>query len=396
MMSKQRQICSLFQLTVVSAVIVLISGAVALLWQLQQGNLVGTRFIASAVSSADVSVVGPPSLPAATVDAIFKSVGSPLFGTGKVVEQASRQANVDDAFALAVWWTETNDGVTGVGRADLNPGSVRGSIGYPSAYDGYTIYPSYTAAINYWFPLLKNRYVNLGLSTVYAVSHPYVGTSSSPLWAGKVVALMLHYRSEASPPQPTPTITHHAATPAAAPAAKILPATTRTAPQTREVQEEHPIETRSIPPPPQSASPLSPATELAIACLALLAALAIALWGLKITQNLPAPVPQLTLPITPIPTFQPVLPNTSIPMPTLLRLPSQNANRPPTLRRITLLPTLPDTVMPGEPPLPTPVGTRSTGLLSRYREAQEMKERQAIFNYLLASQIMIEKDELLW
>ena len=80
-----------------------------------------------------------------------------------------------------------------------NPGSVRGSVGYPSAYDGYTIYPSYSAAIVYWFNMLKNVYVNQGLSTVYLISHPYVGTSSSPLWAGKVVALMLKYRGEAPP-----------------------------------------------------------------------------------------------------------------------------------------------------------------------------------------------------
>ena len=105
---------------------------------------------------------------------------------GQVVEQASQQTNIDDAFALAVWWTETNDGAAGVGLADRNPGSVRGSVGYPSAYDGYTIYPSYSAAIVYWFNMLKNMYVNRGLSTVYLISHPYVGTSSSPLmgWQG--------------------------------------------------------------------------------------------------------------------------------------------------------------------------------------------------------------------
>ena len=375
-MSKQRQICSLFQMTIVSAVIVFVSGAVVLLWQLQQGNLVGTRSIASASSSADVSVVGPPSLPAATVDAIFKSVGSPMFGTGKVVEQASHQANIDDAFALAVWWHETNDGITGVGRADLNPGSVRGSIGYPSAFDGYTIYPSYTAAINYWFPLLKNRYVNLGLSTVYTISHPYVGTSNSPLWAGQVVALMLHYRSEAPPPQPTPTITHRTLTPTAVPVSNLLHSATHTASLNREVQEEHTIRTQSITPSPQNTSPLSPATELAVACLTLLAALAIALWGLKITHNLPKP--ETTIPTIPIPTIQPALPITPISMPTLLRLPSQNADHPSTLRRITLLPSLPDPTVPGENPLPVSVGARSTGLLSRYGEVQEMKERQSI------------------
>ncbi len=147
----------------------------------------------------DLSVVGEPSLSAVTVDAILKDLGSPMSGMGQVVAQASQQTHIDDAFALAVWWTETNDGAAGVGLADRNPGSVRGSVGYPSAYDGYTIYPSYAAAIVYWFNMLKNMYVNRGLSTVYLISHPYVGTSSSSLWAGKVIALILKYRGEAPP-----------------------------------------------------------------------------------------------------------------------------------------------------------------------------------------------------
>lgn len=181
--------------------IVFIAGAVAgLLYQLQ-----GMQFTTAAKATSqafpynDVSVVGKPSLPAATVDAIFKDLGSPMSGTGQEVEQASEQTNIDDAFALAVWWIETNDGAAGVGLADRNPGSVRGSVGYPSAFDGYTIYPSYSAAIVYWFNMLKNMYVNRGLNTVYLISHPYVGTASSPLWAGKVVAFMLTYRGEAPP-----------------------------------------------------------------------------------------------------------------------------------------------------------------------------------------------------
>ncbi len=186
----------LFRGLMVSLTILLVGGGVAVLCQWHQGTSPGH-------ASSD-NVVGPPSLPAATVDAIFRRLGSPMVGTGQAVEAASRAANIDDAFALAVWWTETNDGEAGVGRADRNPGSVRGSIGYPSAYDGYTIYPSYTAAVNYWFPMLKRNYINRGLTTVYAIAHPYVGTSTSYLWAGKVTALMNRYRGEAPPPTSTP------------------------------------------------------------------------------------------------------------------------------------------------------------------------------------------------
>ncbi|HEY1348746.1 MAG TPA: hypothetical protein VGF67_03870 [Ktedonobacteraceae bacterium] len=185
-----------FHILIVSLTILLIGGGIALLCQWSTGPVPGR-------ASSD-SVIGPPSLPAASVDAIFRRVGSPMVGTGQTVEAAARTANIDDAFALAVWWTETNDGGAGVGRADRNPGSVRGSIGYPSAYDGYTIYPSYTAAVNYWFPLLKRNYIKRGLATVSAIAHPYVGTSTSYLWASKVTTLMNRYRKEAPTPTATP------------------------------------------------------------------------------------------------------------------------------------------------------------------------------------------------
>ena len=188
--------------------VVFITIAVGLIYNVQDAQFISSVKAASqALPDGDLSVVGKPTLPTATVDAILKDLGSPMSGMGQVIEQASQQTNIDDAFALAVWWTETNDGAAGVGLADRNPGSVRGSVGYPSAYDGYTIYPLYSAAIVYWFNMLKNVYVNRGLSTVYLISHPYVGTSSSPLWAGKVVALMLKYRGEAPP---APIVAPHA------------------------------------------------------------------------------------------------------------------------------------------------------------------------------------------
>ena len=180
----------IFQLLLFSLIVILVGGGVALLLQPQPSS-----------HASRGSVVGPPTLPASTVNAIFARLGSPMVGTGKVVVQASQKAKVDDAFALAVWWVETNDGAAGVGRSDRNPGSVRGSTGYPSGHNGYTIYPSYTDAIVYWFGLIRHRYVDRGLSTVYTISHPYVGTSSSPLWAAKVTKFMLLYRSEVPAPR---------------------------------------------------------------------------------------------------------------------------------------------------------------------------------------------------
>src|SRR6266704_4365953 len=201
---RHRTLQQLFQLFMLSTVILLIGAGAALLWETQ--HIGKASMPVRAVG--DVGVSGSPTIAAATVNAIFTRLGSPMVGTGKLVEQVSRQTNIDDAFALAVWWTETNDGAAGVGLADRNPGSVRGSVGYPSAFDGYTIYPSYSAAIVDWFNLIRNRYVNRGLTTVSAISYPYVGTSSAPLWPGKVTNLMLRYRDSVPRPTPTPSPTH--------------------------------------------------------------------------------------------------------------------------------------------------------------------------------------------
>lgn len=294
---QQRTLHRLFQLFMLSTVIILIGGGVALLWTYQQGHQNG-RAAWNAWDAGDVSVNGPPTLSATTVDAIFARVGSPMVGTGKVVEQASRQSNVDDAFAMGVWWTETNDGAAGVGLAYRNPGSVRGSVGYPSGSMGYTIYPSYTAAIMYWFNLLRNNYIDRGLSTVYTIARPYVGTTSYPLWAGKVINLMFNYRGIAPPPasftptpRPKPTIDPNIVAANLARQYKQRKLTallqSRSASdlsplpgqgQAQEMSQQDYIATSQSDNPP----PLPHTAELIIVLFGLLAALAIAWYGFKL------------------------------------------------------------------------------------------------------------------
>ena len=317
-----------------------------------------------------------------------------MVGTGTLVEQASRQANIDDAFALAVWWTETNDGAAGVGLADRNPGSVRGSVGYPSAYDGYTIYPSYADAVVYWFHMLKNIYIGRGLTTVYAISHPYVGTSTSYLWAGKVAALMLLYRGEAPPPSPTvsPTVLAH----------------------DRPVMRQHTggATTKSSVPPVSGQQPalhaalayqqaqkqnsaLSATATWLIAICALLLALAIVLCVHLLPTALPASMRRTissSLPANTLftaPATYALYPPPAFQAP-IFRLPSRPLNEPQTdaligarfsasapatslpttskLRRTLLRPDLPTSDQPQEVPMPT--GARSTGLLARYGNQQ--------------------------
>jgi hypothetical protein len=153
----------------------------------------------TANQDADASVAGLPTVSAETIDKIFVQLGSPMAGTGALIAHTANATHIDDAFALAVWWTETNDGEAGVGLTDRNPGSVRGNTGFPIAYDGYTAYSSYALAIVDWFHLLRANYLNRGLTTVYEICHPYVATASAGDWAAKVILLIAHYRLEGPP-----------------------------------------------------------------------------------------------------------------------------------------------------------------------------------------------------
>lgn len=300
----------IFRAATVSMVVVLLAGCATLLWQMQRGSLSGHAQLAQSEMPTDAGVVGPPTLSAATVNAIFAQVGSPMAGTGATVEAVSRQYHIDDAFALGVWYTETNDGEAGVGSADRNPGSIRGSPGYPSAFDGYTIYPSYTAAILNWFSILSGRYISSGLTTVYSIARPYVGTTSYPLWAGKVINLMYRYRGIAPPPPavtPTPT-------PKPKPKPKPVPTVSpvllmqqhrlvsvlprASAAQSVRAQQGQAVEsyrttpahglTQPVPATPVTQSAFSSVQSFMLIFAGLLAALLIALYALRIGRGIPA------------------------------------------------------------------------------------------------------------
>jgi hypothetical protein len=176
---------------ILSLLVVVLGGLLTLFWQEQQ------RQVSHAASDV---VVGPPSLSSAAVDAIFTRLGSPMAGTGQTVVAASRSTHIDDAFALGVWWAETNDGMAGVGVGYHNPGGVQASPNYPST--GYTDYPSYAAAETDWFNIVQNRYINRGLTSVYTICYPYVGTSGALNWANKVMNYMSSYRASSPPPPP--------------------------------------------------------------------------------------------------------------------------------------------------------------------------------------------------
>src|SRR5579883_2824814 len=69
----------------ISTLLVLVAGSLTIVWQVEQHY--STRADGS-------NVIGPPSLPSATVNTILTRAGSPMAGTGAVIEQAARQATL--------------------------------------------------------------------------------------------------------------------------------------------------------------------------------------------------------------------------------------------------------------------------------------------------------------
>jgi hypothetical protein len=355
---------ALYRLIALSTIILLIGGGVALLWQYQQSGQ-------QAAHASDVGVVGAPTLSASTVNAIFSRVGSPMNGTGQLVETVSRQTGIDDAFALGVWWAESNDGMAGVGLSNRNPGSVRGSIGYPSDGDGYTIYPSYSAAVSYWFNLLRSRYVDQGLSTVYTIARPYVGTASYPLWAAKVINLMFEYRGIAPPPSafvPTATPKPKPTVNPAFVAANV--ARHRKAALIQQWQSHtgsfaylfnQGLSRETTRQPAASGSPLSLHLVDFIILLGLLAALAIALYALLGLRKASVSHAQSSETFQGIPQTEPLSMASPIREP-VFTLPSRNPVTDALPRRVRLLP------VQESQHVPVTVGAEEhpAGLLSRY------------------------------
>src|SRR3989442_2437411 len=94
---RHRTLQQLFQLFMRSTVILLIGAGAALLWQTQ--HIAKASMPVHAVGNVGVS--GSPTIAAATVNAIFARLGSPIAGTGKVIKQGSRQTNLHDAVTVA-------------------------------------------------------------------------------------------------------------------------------------------------------------------------------------------------------------------------------------------------------------------------------------------------------
>ncbi len=118
-----------------------------------------------------MSVVGPPSVSAALIDAALAREGSPLAGQGASIVAEGRRAGVDPVFLLA--FVSHFDLHAPLPAAAHNVGHVRATPG-EAALDGYRVYPTWHAGIAAWYALIRGQYVGRwGLKTLDAIVPVY-------------------------------------------------------------------------------------------------------------------------------------------------------------------------------------------------------------------------------
>lgn len=116
-------------------------------------------------SGASSLIVHSPTLSLETVTWELAQRNSPLSSDdARFLLQESKQANIDDAFALAVWAAETQDGREAV-PGTHNIGNITAAHGVSWADHIFAVYPTWQVGIAAWFRLITQLYVPGGHAT---------------------------------------------------------------------------------------------------------------------------------------------------------------------------------------------------------------------------------------
>jgi hypothetical protein len=119
------------------------------------------------------SVTGSPSISAAFIDQILCKYSSPACGTGTDLYNIGVQYNIDPAFALAVFWNESNFGTSGMAKTTLSLGNLR-CIQSAACVSGYASFSSWADGYRAFYSLASGPiYVGSGLTTAEQIIPKY-------------------------------------------------------------------------------------------------------------------------------------------------------------------------------------------------------------------------------
>jgi hypothetical protein len=118
-----------------------------------------------ASGSASAQIVHAPTISVSTIAWELTNRQSPLTAADAAdIYQESQRYQIDDAFALADWASETQDGRDAVGGTD-NIGNITAPQGVSAAGHLFAVYPTWQAGIDAWFALIQRLYVQGGHAT---------------------------------------------------------------------------------------------------------------------------------------------------------------------------------------------------------------------------------------
>lgn len=140
-------------------------------------------------ASGGTSVLGSPSLSAQQIDKILCNEGSPACGTGQDLYTLGQQSNVDPAFALAVFWNESNFGKAGEAANSHSLGNLR-CIPDAACVHGYAWFNSWQDSYRAFYALISGPiYAGSGLTTPESILPVYApsGDNNDPQHYAQVV-----------------------------------------------------------------------------------------------------------------------------------------------------------------------------------------------------------------
>ena len=145
------------------------------------------------------SVLGGPSLSPSLINQVLSLAGSPAAGTGQALYDLSRQYQIDDAYALAVFEKESSFGKYGAAYENHALGNIV-CAGYPTCNGRFRFYPSWSAGYADFYRLITTEYVPRGLPTVETITPVYAPSSENDtgLYISQVRQSMLAFRQAQS------------------------------------------------------------------------------------------------------------------------------------------------------------------------------------------------------
>ncbi len=106
-------------------------------------------------------------------------------------------AGIDDVYALAFFWHESQFGRLGVAAVTRSVGNIVCTAGYPSCVGRFRSYASWQASCLDWFHLLATEYLPRGLTTIERIVPVYAPASENDVSAyiAAVMSAVASWRS---------------------------------------------------------------------------------------------------------------------------------------------------------------------------------------------------------